>query len=134
MCMIFYVDFENVHLSGINGIEDLSSKDRVIIYCRADDIPRIKEHLKGEEVKAKVECRIVAGKTKNALDFELISDLFSDRKSRMNIIVSEDKGYDCAIDRGLRNGRLIFRRKTLNQKGFDTSLENLNKGCYYISI
>lgn len=132
--MVIYVDFENVHLSGLDGIENLSSKDKVYIYCRDCDVLRIKSLLKGKKIKSSVECRIVQGKTKNALDFELISDLFSDQRSRMKIIVSKDKGYDAAIDRGLRNGRLIFRKKSLNQKGFETSLESLNDGCCIITI
>lgn len=132
--MVFYVDFENVHLSGLNEVENLSSKDKVLIFCRNEDVARIKEHLNGKRIKALIECRIVSGKTKNALDFELISDLFSERKAQMNIIVSKDKGYDAAIDRGLRKGMLIFRKKALNQKGFETSLKCLNDGCCNISI
>ncbi len=114
---LYYVDFENVHAGGLKGIEELGRKDEVYIYCRETDIKGIERILKRKEIKASVVCQIVDGVTKNALDFELVSELFIDRNKSMRIIVSKDKGFDAAIQKGLRHGILCFRREYINQPG-----------------
>ncbi len=114
---LYYVDFENVHTGGLKGIEELGRKDEVYIYCRETDIKGIERILKRKEIKASVVCQIVDGVTKNALDFELVSELFIDRNKSMRIIVSKDKGFDAAIQKGLRHGILCFRREYINQPG-----------------
>ena len=93
----YYVDYENVHLSGLKGIEELNHKDEVYIYCRYSDIKRIETSVNKKDIKSKVKCIVVEGRTKNALDFELLSDFFVSRKHDLRIIVSKDKGYDAAI-------------------------------------
>lgn len=113
----YYVDFENVQLRGLKGLETLEKGDKVFIFCRETDVNRIRSALKGISVKASVCCRIVNCDTKNALDFELISDLFVDRCRCMKIIISKDKGFDAAVQRGLRNGILCFRRENIEELG-----------------
>ena len=113
----YYIDFENVQLNGLRGIEDLDKKDQVLIYCRETDVGRIKAAFKRMDYKASVKCRIVNCVSKNALDFELISDLFMSRKTGLKIIISKDKGFEAAVQRGLRNGVLCFRREYLGQTG-----------------
>ncbi len=113
----YYIDFENVQLNGLKGIETLEKKDQVLIYCRETDIVRIKTALFRVEYKASVRCRIVNCVTKNALDFELISDLFMNRRHGGKIIISKDKGFDAAVQKGLRNGVLCFRRESFEELG-----------------
>ena len=113
----YYVDFENVQLNGLEGLETLEKGDKVFIFCREMDVNRIRSALKGISTKASVCCRIVNCVSKNALDFELISDLFMNRSKCMKIIISKDKGFDAAVQRGLRNGILIFRRENLGELG-----------------
>lgn len=113
----YYVDFENVQLKGLEGLETLEKGDKVFIFCREMDVKRIRTALKDIQTKASVYCKIVNCATKNALDFELISDLFANRSRCMKIIISKDKGFDAAVQRGLRNGILIFRRENLGELG-----------------
>lgn len=81
----YYIDFENVQLNGLKGIEELEKKDKVLIYCRETDIGRIKTALYGVDIKPSIICRIVNCVSKNALDFELISDLFMSRSKCMKV-------------------------------------------------
>ena len=64
---------------------------------------------------------------KNALDFELITDLFVESKRSIKIIISMDKGYDAAINKGIRNSILVFRRKSLKEEGYETFFENFGE-------
>ena len=112
---IYYVDFENVQLNGLEGLETLEKGDKVFIFCREMDVNRIRSALKGISTKASVCCRIVNCVSKNALDFELISDLFMSRSKCMKVIISKDKGFDAAIQKGLREGVLCFRSETMEK-------------------
>ncbi len=111
----YYIDFENVQLNGLKGIEGLEKKDKVLIYCRETDIGRVKTALYGVDTKSSITCRIVNCVSKNALDFELISDLFMSRSKCMKVIISKDKGFDAAIQKGLREGILCFRSETMEK-------------------
>ena len=119
--VVYYVDFENVHFEGIRGIEELDEEDLVLIYCREDDVNRIKNHI--GKTKASVRCRIVSGVSKNALDFELITDLFMSKKEGLKFIISKDKGFDAAINEGKRNNVLCFRKTSIKGSRFETFLE-----------
>ena len=121
---LYYVDFENVHAGGLKGIEELGRKDEVYIYCRETDVKGIDSRLKQKEIKALVKCKIVDGVTKNALDFELLSDLFICKKHDIRIIISKDKGFDAAIRRGIRNKILCLRREFIGQCEFPLYLED----------
>ena len=111
----YYVDFENVQLNGLEGLETLEKGDKVFIFCREMDVNRIRSALKGIQTKASVCCKIVNCASKNALDFELISDLFMSRSKCLKVIVSKDKGFDAAIQKGLREGVLCFRSETMEK-------------------
>ena len=111
----YYVDFENVQLNGLEGLETLEKGDKVFIFCREMDVNRIRSALKGIQTKASVCCKIVNCVSKNALDFERISDLFMSRSKCLKVIVSKDKGFDAAIQKGLREGVLCFRSETMEK-------------------
>ena len=124
----FYVDYENVHSDGLAGIDTLSKSDRVFIYCRQDDVPRIRTYFSFTKTKATVSCRIVEATTKNALDFELISEMFSEhRKGRINYIVSGDKGFDAAIQKGMHRGILCFRKEFVGDIRFELNIAILGE-------
>lgn len=99
---IIYVDYENVSNSGIDGIERLSSGYEVrILYSSHADTMRIPYIQMVINTKAKVSFIEVCISTMNALDFQLITDLYSNiKKGIQYYIVSKDKGYDAAIERG----------------------------------
>ena len=120
---LYYVDFENVHTGGLKGIEELCRKDEVYIHCRETDVKRIESNLMKKNVKASVKCKIVDGVTKNALDFELLSDLFMSKKHDIRIIISKDKGFDAAIRKGIRNKLLCVRKEYIDEREFPPFLE-----------
>ena len=111
----YYVDFENVQFNGLEGLETLEKGDKVFIFCREMDVNRIRSSLKSISTKAFVCCKIVNCVSKNALDFELIADLFVNKSRCMKIIISKDKGFDAAIQKGLRSGVLCFRSETMGK-------------------
>lgn len=92
-----FIDFENVHKSGLEGIETLSRFDRVFLFysdaaesINIDQIVNCKARLKF--VKA------VNGQP-NALDFQLVAFLFRKlRRGKKYFIISKDKGYTSILD------------------------------------
>ena len=131
----FYVDFENVHFDGLAGIDTLNKSDRVFIYCRQDDVSRIRTYFSFTKTKATVSCRIVEATTKNALDFELLSEMFADyRRGRINYIVSGDKGFDAAVQKGMRRGILCFRKKYVGDTRFELKIAILGEKTEDIRI
>ena len=132
MGSVYYVDFENVHYDGLKGIEKLDSKDQVLIYCRENDLEHIKREI--HKTKAKVCCRIVNGVSKNALDFELLTDLFMSKFDGVKYVISNDKGFDAAVNRGMRNNNLIFRKKSIKSTSFETRFSYYGDGCKEVVI
>ena len=131
---IYYVDFENVHIGGLKGAESLYPEDTILVYCRDNDVPVIEEACKKRKVKACIKCCVVTGTTKNALDFELISDLFMDKAEEIRYIISHDKGYEAAVERGLRKGILCFRKENIKDTSFLHSLDFYKTNCREIII
>ena len=101
---IFYVDFENVKNSGLNGIAKLNPEDVVRIYYSEDaDKITFGTHRRIMESPAKFEysrMRKDLKGVKNALDVILMSDM-SDRivedKNAEYFIVSSDGDFDSYI-------------------------------------
>ncbi len=131
---IYYVDFENVHIGGLKGAESLDPEDTILVYCRDNDVLVIEEACKKRKIKACVKCCVVTGTTKNALDFELISDLFMDKSDEIRYIISHDKGYDAAVERGLRKGILCFRIDNIRDTRFLSSLDYYKASCREVVI
>ena len=131
---IYYVDFENVHIGGLKGVESLYADDTALVYCRDKDVSAIEHECKKRKIKAFVKCCVVTGTTKNALDFELISDLFMDKSDEIRYIISHDKGYEAAVERGLRKGILCFRKENINDTGFLHSLDYYKSNCREVVI
>ncbi len=97
----FYIDFENVHYRGLIGIDNLTKADKVFIYCRENEKFNILNYINRRKIsiRSKLEFIFIAEYTKNALDFVLLSDLASGyRKGNVIFVVSDDKGYDAAIN------------------------------------
>lgn len=98
--MIFLVDYENVHASGLKGIENLKANDEVVIFysinatnVSLDVAAKIKESL------AKVTFKCVDVGHANALDFKLVTYLFCGiNRRRKYAIISKDLGYREAIE------------------------------------
>lgn len=93
----YLVDYENVHKSGLNGIEELHRTDTVIIfYSENADSLSFELHHYLAQTKAVVKYIKVDTEGKNALDFQLssyIGYLIGRNEHCKCYIVSNDKGY-----------------------------------------
>lgn len=100
--MIYLVDYENVNLYGMTGIEKLTAEDRVVVFLgnTMGAIP-FEWHIRISDAPAKVKY-IKCGKVcKNYLDFQLATYcgyLMSGLESGKVFIVSKDKGFDSVVD------------------------------------
>ena len=122
----YYIDFENVKTAGLKGIDSLPSGDTVKIFAKGgSDQMKFNDIKTLMAAKASVAIEDVVTGTKNALDFQLLTDLMIDCVKRAGmspapkfIIVSADHGYDPAIaqmkKRGINN---VFRAISINEAG-----------------
>lgn len=100
----YYVDYENVHAKGLEGLDLLTKRDSVVVFYTANsNSMSITTHLDLVATKAKVEFIKVTCGTANALDFQLSSQLGYDiaKHGTRNVsyyIVSKDRGYNCLCD------------------------------------
>ena len=103
---IFFVDFENVKISGLDGLLELNSTDEVFIFYsdKADGIT-FDVHKNLNETKAKINLQKVEVGSKNALDFQLSSylgfiineNLNKGNENTSYFIVTKDSGFSCLI-------------------------------------
>ncbi len=113
----YLVDKENVESTGLQGIEHAAKGDTVdIFYTNAVSSLPMKTVESIVNAKCHVVLSHVANGTPNALDFQLVTKLMHmDKGSNEYIIISKDKGYDCAVSYaeqfGLKN---IRRAATIN--------------------
>lgn len=94
----YLVDFENVKKDGLDGIHKLEKEDRVcILYSKNADSITFEQHKKIMESKADIElCKVDVG-SKNALDFQLATQLgflIANKTADSYYIVSKDKGFE----------------------------------------
>ncbi len=94
----YLVDFENVKKDGLDGIHKLEPEDRVcILYSKNADSITFEQHKKIMESKADIElCKVDVG-SKNALDFQLATQLgflIANKAADSYYIVSKDKGFE----------------------------------------
>ncbi len=98
--IIYLVDYENVGVSGLNGLSKLDSNAKLIIfYSENADKITFGLHKRLCESNANIEyMRADVSTGKNALDFQLALYAGICLKEFQNsyiFIVSKDKGYDC---------------------------------------
>lgn len=154
--IIYLVDYENVGVSGLNGLSKLDSNAKLVIFY-SDNADKLTFglHKRLCESNAAIEyMRADVSIGKNALDFQLALYAGICLKEFQNsyiYIVSKDKGYDCLqkiankynskLERvdDLTNYSKLFRDpstnliETLTDNG-ETSLEKLSKVIFdYIS-
>lgn len=114
---IYFIDYENVGSAGIEDIDQLNEKDTVnIFYSRRADTMKMEQVIQLMQAKARVVFIDATMKgQKNALDFQLIAMLyFTKEKEQTCCIVSQDTGYDAAIEFGRTIGAPnVFRAKSL---------------------
>ena len=49
-------------------------------------------------------------------------------------IISHDKGFEAAVERGLRKGLLCFRKENINDTGFLHELDFYKSSCIEVVI
>ena len=118
----YLIDYENVHYSGLNGLEKLTEISTVIIFYtqNAESIP-IPFFQKFAECKAKIEFYRVECGEKNALDFQLssflgyaISQCAENCKKKVKFyIVTKDNGFNCLMDYWKKQGVDVYIVKSL---------------------
>ena len=118
----YYIDFENVKTAGLKGVDALPSSDTVKIFAKGgSDQMKFNDIKTLMAAKATVTIEDVVTGTKNALDFQLLTDLMIDCVKRAGmspapkfVIISADHGYDPAITqmkkRGVNN---VYRATTI---------------------
>lgn len=121
--MKYYIDYENVNSVGLDGIELLNEDDEIHVYYGGSNMTMKMSYVSRLlETKASIVMEHVQTGTANALDFQMIVNIFCDiNQSDSFVIVSRDKGYDAAINAGKKKGYVNgFRadsvRNYLNRK------------------
>ncbi|MDE5771925.1 MAG: hypothetical protein K2I06_09930 [Ruminococcus sp.] len=94
----YLIDYENVHKTGLHGIDELNKSDNVIIFYsrNADKLP-FSLHSQIIETKAKITCFEVDTFGKNALDFQLasyIGYIIGKHSKCLCYIISQDSGFE----------------------------------------
>ena len=116
--MIYLIDFENVSNGGFNGIENLTEKDEIkLFYSEKRSTISIGVHRKLEGSRAKKEYLPIKTGGKNALDFQLVTWLgymIARNENAEYCIVSNDTGFDYAIDFWEKRGARVMRSADLN--------------------
>ena len=126
----YYIDFENVKTAGLKGLDSLPSCDTVKIFAKGGS-----DQLKFNDIKTLMACKatvaiedVVTG-TKNALDFQLLTDLMIDCVKRAGmspapkfIIISADHGYDPAITQ--------MKKRSVNNVFRAVSIKDVESGNF----
>lgn len=103
----YYIDYENVHNEGLNGVDKLEQGDRLCLFysCKADTL---KIDVVRQLMKCAADIRFekIDNGVENALDFQLITALMCNYSvAESYYIISKDKGYDAAIEMAAKQGR-----------------------------
>ncbi len=98
----YFIDYENVHKTGFNGLLNLRSNDNVIIFY-SGNADKITFNLHKEIVDSKADITYFEVKAggKNALDFQLstyLGYLIGNKKKARCYIVSNDRGFEFVRD------------------------------------
>ncbi|MDE6671364.1 MAG: hypothetical protein K2K16_04125 [Ruminococcus sp.] len=98
----YLIDYENVHYTGLTGIEKLTENDRLIIFYTANaETLTFSVYEKLIACKAEIQLHKVQCGGKNALDFQLATFLgyiLGKNPDTECHIISNDKGYEYVIN------------------------------------
>ena len=126
----FLIDYENVNVSGFDGLSSLTENDVVILfYSENANTLTFGLHKRINEAKANIEFQKVSVETKNALDFQLCSylgylihDKMSDESEKNDYyIVSNDQGYSILPDYWKRKGINVIIVSNLKKDSVKTN-------------
>ena len=114
---IYFIDYENVHVDGLNGVAKLSEDDSVcIFYSEKANSLTFGLHRRLIESKAHIEYIKVSLGSPNSLDFQLTSILgykIAKEENKEYIIVSKDRGFDSTVEFWTKKKIKISRVETI---------------------
>ncbi len=111
----YLVDLENVHNTGLEGMNTLSVLDDVYIFY-SKNAPTI-DIDKLIDCKAKLSFIKTEVGVTNALDFQLIAFLFKNlKKKHTYYIISKDNGYSAIVNMGKEYGANIVLKTCIGSK------------------
>lgn len=127
----YLVDFENVKKDGLDGIHMLEEKDMVcIFYSKNADSITFDQHRRIMESKASIElCKVEVG-SKNALDFQLATQLgflIANRIAEQYYIVSKDKGFEILSGYWKSRGVSVTLIADITGKSYDHETQELRE-------
>jgi len=111
----FLIDLENVQSAGLDGVDQLTDEDTVIVFYsnKADNL-KIDMVKTIQESSANVVYLKVFNGTPNALDFQLLTYLYyyynPEDEDAQYWIISRDTGYDASITMSRKLGANNIRR------------------------
>lgn len=126
----YYVDFENVGSLGMDGTSLLTAADTVyIFYSNKADTMKMDVVAQIYNTPAKIVFEKVELGTPNALDFQLLTDLFCTIQNSQgeSYIISKDTGYDVAVKRGRAMYNFKLWRKKSIRLAIEASIRNDNE-------
>ena len=99
---VYLIDYENVHASGLAGVENCGIEDEIILLYGNDTFTIPMElHIQIANSKGKVQYHKIERTGKNYLDFQLSTIagfLVGTTRQTEFVIVSRDSGYDAVLD------------------------------------
>lgn len=128
----YFIDFENVHSDGLNGIETIETGSNVrVLYsdnCKNISLEVLEKATKNQVVLSA--CKTMVGK--NALDFQLATLLgyvigSNTEKDDEFIIVSKDTGFDAVVEFWKQQNIKITRLCSLEEKPENTPIKKETK-------
>ena len=135
----YFMDYENVRISGFDGIEKLEKNDIIyVIYSEQSKAFSLDILEKAQKQGVIIEAYKVNVGNKNALDFQLSSFLgYIVGKSEDNdceyIIVSKDTGYDKVVEFWANRNKRIYRLINLFEKA-NNNLTNSNEEKVIVEV
>lgn len=98
----YLIDYENVHVNGLAGLDDKTSSDNIIIFYSANcNSLSFELHRQLGETSANIEYIKIEGTGKNSLDFQLVSYLgylIAKDPGGEFAIISRDNGYGSVVE------------------------------------
>lgn len=98
----YLIDYENVHQTGLNGIENLTENDRLVIFYTTNaETLTFSVYEKLMQCRAEIQLYKVQCGGKNALDFQLATFLgyiLGNNPDTECHVISNDKGYEYVIN------------------------------------
>ena len=97
----YLVDYENVNVKGLAGVEELTGEDKVIIfYSEQCGTMTFELHERLNQSRAALEFIKASTGSKNSLDFQLVTYLgylVATDSKRNYVIVTKDDGFKSAV-------------------------------------